>query len=197
MNNLIDSKKRHFLNAQTRILFVLLIGLMLSSASCPRPEPRTGPSFEGSAKWALNIAQPLINGFAADAKIYSILGANIYKDGRLPANTGDWSFVTWSPSRLEKFQVTVLWDGRTTTSTRSQASPPGATGLPIPAGWVNSTVIFNAAAPHLGSDVRYAVLTVFNLTNFPEAPDQAVWGINFNAGPNQLIKWDGTYIGTQ
>ena len=197
MNRLIHFKKKHFSNVYTWMLAVILIGMMLSSASCPRPTPRTGSSFNGSAKWALNIAQPLINGFAPDAQVYSILGANIYKDGRLPPDTGDWSFVAWSPSRNQEFQVTVLYNGSTNSSTRSRTSAPGVTGLPIPAGWVNSTVIFNATAPHRNSGAQYANLVVFNFTNFPTAPGQAVWGINFNVGPNLLVRWDGTYLGPQ
>ncbi|MDH4223052.1 MAG: hypothetical protein OEV55_05865 [candidate division Zixibacteria bacterium] len=178
------------------LLIVLLAGVVLS-ASCPQPVPRPLPAFEGSAKWALNIAQPLIASFASDAQLYNILGAVIYKDGRLPSNTGDWSFVVWSASQQKQFQVTVKFDGTASTSTRSVTTPPSPSRQPIPNGWINSTEIFAALAPHLVSGVTHAQLVTLNLVNYPQAPNQAVWGISFNQGPNQLIMWDGTYLGHQ
>jgi len=167
------------------------------SASCSQPVLRPYPVFEGSAKWALNIAQPSITAFAADAHLYNILGTMIYKDGRLPNNTGNWSFVAWSANQQKEFQVTVKYDGTTSTSTRSVASPPSPNRQPIPSGWVNSTDIFAVLAPHLSGGVTHAQLVVFNLVSYPQAPNQAVWGINFNQGPNQLVLWDGTYLGSQ
>jgi hypothetical protein len=147
--------------------------------------------------WARDIAQPLITAFSADAALYSILGAQVFEDGRLPANTGNWSFVTWSPSLLKEFQVTVSYDGSTSTTTRDQATPPSPNGQPVPVGWVNSPDIFQATVPHRPATVTHAPLVVFNFTDFPQVPGEAVWGINYNKPPNQLVKWDGTYIGTQ
>lgn len=181
----------------SRILLVLLLGSVILSASCPKPVPRPYPAFDGSAKWALNIAQPSITSFAADAQLYNILGTMIYKDGRLPSNTGTWSFVVWSANQQKELQVSVNYDGTISTSTRSLSSPVSPNGQPIPSGWVNSTDIFAALAPHLSSGVTHAKLIAFNLVSYPQAPNQAVWGINFNQGPNQLVKWDGTYLGHQ
>jgi hypothetical protein len=42
-----------------------------------------------------------------------------------------------------------------------------------------------------------ASLVVFNTTSFPTAPNQAVWGLSFNAGANQLVSATGNYIGPQ
>jgi hypothetical protein len=73
---------------------------------------------DGSARWGLTIAQPRITAFAPDAQLYAILGGEVYRDGRLPASVEDWSYVAWSPTRRRTFQVTVLFDGSTTTSTQ-------------------------------------------------------------------------------
>ena len=197
MYDLLKVKLWSILGRFIRMLFIVLLGGMMLSASCPQPVSRPESVFEGSAKWALNIAQPLITAFAADAKLYSVLGAMIYKDGRLPANTGDWSFVAWSVSQQKEFQVTVKYDGTTSTATRTKASPPSPNGQPIPNGWLNSTDIFAVTAPHLSGGVTHAQLVVFNFVSYPQASNQAVWGINFNEGPNQLVKWDGTYLGPQ
>ena len=181
-----------------RASLLLLAGLPLAlAASCPTPTARPGSEYEGSAHWALALAQPEISSFASDARVYTVIGATIYRDGRLPPNTGTWSFVAWSPSRQEELQVNVRYDGNTSASTRPQTSAPSHNGQPIPASWANSTVVFAAAAPHLPSNASHAVLAVLNTTSYPQAPNDLVWGINFDAGPNQLVRVDGTYLGPQ
>jgi len=169
---------------------------VLAGGTCtpPPPQQRPGNAFEGSAFWARDIAQPLITNFAADAQIYHIMGVQIFRDGRLPANQGSWGLVAWSPSQQKEFQVNVRHDGSTSTSTRAQTSVPGANGQPLPAGWVNSTDIFNATAPHRDPAATLATLAAFNIATY----SQPMWGINFNAGaqPTHYVKFDGTYIGT-
>jgi hypothetical protein len=39
--------------------------------------------------------------------------------------------------------------------------------------------------------------TTADTSSYTGVPNQAVWGINFDAGDNQLVKPDGTYIGPQ
>jgi hypothetical protein len=179
-------------------------GLLLSAAllstltSCKTtPQPRSGSSFDGSAQWAWAVAQPMVTAFATDAQIYNILGAVIFPDGRLPANTGDWSFVTWSPTKHQQFQVTVNFDGTATSSTTNVASAPGVGGTAIPAGWANSIVVFQATVGHRASAVTIANLAVLNVASYPTQPGPNVWAINFDVPPNQLVRWDGTYLGTE
>jgi hypothetical protein len=180
-----------------RLALLSLLTLSLLACNPASPTTRGGPSFDGSARWALGFAQPQITGFAADAQLYQILGSLIMKDGRLPTNQGNWSFVTWSPSQQKVFQVTVDNNGAVTTSTRAETSPPTVSGSPLPGTWANSTDVFAAAAPHLDPGVFQATLAVLNVASYSGVPNQAVWGINFNTGPNQLVKWDGTYVGPQ
>src|SRR5712692_2228286 len=174
------------------------IGIAIQGCKSVSPQPRAGAAFtDGSAKWGLKIAQPLITNFAADAKLYEIFGADIGLDGRLPANTGDWSFVAWSPSQHVSFQVTVKFDGSTSTTTHSDPSPPSLNGQPIPAAWADSLDVFGVVAPYLACGAGRAQLAVLNVASYAEAPNQSAWAINFDAGQNQLVKWDGTYIGPQ
>jgi hypothetical protein len=35
-----------------------------------------------------------------------------------------------------------------------------------------------------------------NVANFPQSPGQPVWAIAYNAGANQLVRWDGVHVGT-
>jgi hypothetical protein len=165
--------------------------------SCPSPQTRPGPAYDGSAYWAWALAQPLVTSFAADAKLYRILGSTIMPDGRLPSNTGAWSFVVWSASHQQEFQVTVSADGHTSTSTTQSSGQTINGGLPVPVGWANSLIVFQAAAPHLAAGVTHSQLAVLNMASYPQAPGQVVWGINYNVGSNQLVRWDGTYIGAQ
>ena len=165
---------------------------MGSNCNQPAPVTRPGSPYDGSAFWTRDLAQPLIANFAADAQLYNVMGAQVMVDGRLPANLGNWSIVAWSATRQEEFQVIVRNDGTTTTSTRQQATAPGANNQPIPAGWVNSTVIFSATAGHRDPGASMATLAVFNIATYT----RAAWGLNFNAGENQYVNWDGTYIGT-
>lgn len=170
-------------------VFMLLLG---SNCNQPSPQPRPANPYDGSAYWARDIAQPLIASFAADAQIYNVMGAQVMVDGRLPANLGNWSIVAWSPSQQQEFQVIVKNDGTASTTTRQQASAPGANNQPVPAGWVNSTTIFSATNGHRNPGASLATLAVFNIATY----SRAMWGINFNAGENQYVNWDGTYIGT-
>lgn len=175
--------------------FVFLI--IMSFLSCKNPIVRPGDNFNGSVKWALQIAQPEISSFSSDAQIYSILGALIWKDGRLPDNTGTWSFVSWSFTLQQTYQVTIDHQGNVTESIRDNVNPPNTgSGGTLPAGWVNSTAIF-ASIPIQEITKNYAQLVVFNTTSYSEEPNTAVWGINFAGGKNPLVRWDGVYIGTQ
>lgn len=182
------------------LALVFVVGIVSILGTSPvreDPRQRPGASFNGSAKWALQIAQPVISACAADAQIYQILGAVIWRDGRLPENTGTWSFVSWSPTTREICQVTVDHGGGTRTSTRdSDTAPSTASGGVIPAAWVNSTAVFSAIP---GAEITRdsAQLVVFNVASYDEAPNTAVWGINFAGGKNPLVRWDGYYIGTQ
>jgi hypothetical protein len=174
---------------------VMLLALLALVGCNVDPQQRPGDVFDGSAQWALDIARPLIDGFASDAELYTILGAVVFRDGRLPANTGTWSFVAWSPSRQEEFQVTVKHDGTTTTSTREQDNGPSSDGQPVPDNWVNSPAIFDATAPHRGPDVVTATLVVFNISTHTTP---RVWGINYDSGPdpNHYVDINGNYLGT-
>ena len=176
---------------------LLAVVLLSTFTGCKNPQTRPGPAFDGSAQWAWNIAQPMVAAFSSDAQIYNILGATIFPDGRLPANTGDWSFVTWSASNHQQFQVTVNFDGTATSSTTNVATTPGVGGTPVPAGWANSIVVFQATVGHRASGVTIANLVVLNEASYPTAPGPNVWGINFDVSPNQLVRWDGTYLGTE
>jgi len=181
---------------KARVILFLPI-FLLACQGCDEPTVRPGADFDGSVKWALQKAQPEITNFSGDAQIYNILGSLIWKDGRLPANTGTWSFVSWSQSLKKTCQVTVDHQGDITKSVHDEVNPPSTgSGTPLPAGWVNSTMIFSAI-PGLEITKRFAQLVVFNTTSYPLAPNMAVWVINYAGGKNPTVRWDGQYIGTQ
>ena len=176
-----------------KITGLLLLTFLLACKTTPTQRP--GNSFDGSVHWALNIAQPLITNFAADAQLCSVQGIQIYPDGRLPGNAGTWGLSSWSPSLQKEFQVVVKWDGTTTTNTRDAATCPSANGQPIPAGWVNSTNIFQAIHNNYSGNLGVADLVVFNIATY----SSPVWGTHFqnSSEPNHYVSWDGTYLGTQ
>lgn len=177
--------------ARLGVLFAVTL-ILIGCASQPPLQARPAGSADGTAYWARDIAAPLILGFAPDAQIYNVMGTQIYKDGRLAANSGDWSIEAWSPTRQQSFQVIVRADGTASATARSQTSGPGANGQPVPAGWRDSTVIFAAMAPHLDPSAAFAQLVVFNIATY-SAPN---WGVNFPGGahPNHSVRWDGTYL---
>ena len=190
--------KRNGYPSMVVLLAAAAVVVILSGcASMPTPVPRSGPIEHGSARWGYAIAQPSIAAFAPDAQLYTILGGFVYRAGRLPSNTGDWSFVAWSTSLKQTFQVTVKFDGTFFTTTRNEATPPSQNGQPLPQSWADSTEVFAVAAPHLTCGVTHAQLAVLNVASYAQAPNQPAWGINFNVGQNQLVKWDGIYVGAQ
>src|SRR3990172_1727296 len=190
----------HVTSVMSRMVCRQLIAVVLLAAGCasvPGPAPRPGSLATGSARWAYAIAQPSIGAFAQDAQLHAIIGAQVYRDGRLPSNAGDCSFVAWSPGLRQAFQVTVKFVGSSSTMTRSANTAPSQNAQPLAHSWADSTTFFAAAAPYLVGGVRNACLAKLNLASYAEAPSQSVWGLNFDAGQNQLVKWDGAYVGAQ
>jgi hypothetical protein len=175
----------------------LALAIIGASAGCPpttiTPRP-TGT--DGSARWAFAIAQPRIAAFAGDAELRTIIGATVRLDGRIPANTGTWSFVAWSPTH-STIQVTVDANGVASTTTRTEAAPGPGIQVPLPASWADSIQVFAATNGHRDPGASIANLVVLNLASYSQAPHKATWGINFNAGQNQLVAVDGSYIGPE
>jgi hypothetical protein len=180
-----------------RLIVVVILVTATGCGSVSPPAPHPGAPDWGTARWGYAVAQPAIAGFASDAALYEILGTQIYRDGRLPANTGDWSFVAWSPSLKQIFQVTVKFDGTSSTTTRSANAPPSQNSQALAANWADSTTVFAAVAPSLTCGVTHAELAVLNVASYAEAPNQPAWGLHFDVGQNQLVRWDGVYIGSQ
>src|SRR5262245_54135262 len=176
---------------------VFALALIGANAGCPpttiTPRP---PGTDGSARWAFAIAQPKIAAIAPDAELRTVIGAFISLDGRLPANTGDWSFVAWSPTH-STIQVTVNANATTSTTQRNDAAPGPGIEKPLSAAWADSIQVFAATNGKRDPGATIANLVVLNLASYSKAPNKAVWGINFNAGANQLVAVDGTYIGPE
>ena len=188
----------------TKILTIVsIISIILISFLGCNGTPRLS-TYEGSAHWALEKAQPEINSFDPNAEIYWIMGAGVWKDGRLPLNTGSWSFTCWSSSRQEICDVVVNYSGNTSTSTRTRTNPPSTgSGQPIPTDWHNSTIIFDAIPLKEKTD-NYANLLTYNLYDYGDvnniASGKAVWAINFTGGKNPLVMDDDhsvIFIGTE
>lgn len=167
------------------------IAALVLLAGCPLPSPVSRPpGSDGTSRWAWTIAQPVIQGIASDAQLRSIMGMNVFTDGRLPANIGAWSFITWSPSQNRKVQVTVNATGATSTAF-SDAEPQGPTINPA---WADSPQVLGATTGHRDPSASLVNLMVLGYGQ-PGAGAQAAWGINFNAGSNQIVSWNGTYVG--
>lgn len=186
---------RTLAGARSLGVFAFALALVATTAGCPKPTPRPSGT-DGSARWAFAIAQPKIAAFAADAEVRQILGATVNLDGRLPSNTGSWSFVAWSPTH-STIQVTVSADGTTSTTQRTDAAPGPGIQRPLPGNWADSLQVFAATNGRRNASASIANLVVLNVASYPQAPNAAVWGINFDASPNQLVAVNGTYIGPQ
>jgi hypothetical protein len=152
---------------------------------------------DGTARWALAIAQPVISSFAPDAELREVLGSQIFLDGRLPANGGDWSFAAYSPAMSMTIQVTVDFDGKTTMTTRADAAPGPGIQVPLTASWADSSTVFAATDGHRDAAATIANLVALNVSSYPSAAGQAVWAIDFDTGANQLVSATGMYIGPQ
>jgi hypothetical protein len=174
-----------------------ILAFALAIAGCPpTPNIPRPPGTDGGARWAFGIAQPVIHGVAADAELRTVLGAVVNLDGRIPSNGGDWSFVAWSPTH-STIQVTVNANGTTSTSQRTEAAPGPGIQVPLPASWADSIAVFAATNGKRDPGATIANLVVLNVASYTQAPGKATWGINFNAGPNQLVAADGSYIGPE
>jgi hypothetical protein len=178
---------------RTALPIVLLAAASLGANCPPTPTPR-GAGTDGSARWAWNIAKPQVTG---DFELRQILGAKVELDGRLPSNTGDWSFVTYSPSTQKVLQLTVAADSSVTNSTRAEAAPGPGIVRPLPDGWADSIAVFHATDGKRDAGAHLANLAVLNVASYANAANQAAWGINFDAGVNQIVSVDGNYVGPQ
>lgn len=180
-------------------IFAPALAVVAMTSGCPMPAPTPiprPPGTDGSARWAFAIARPEIAAFAADAELRTIAGFTVSLDGRLPANTGSWSYVAWSPSK-STIQVTVRFDGTTSSSQRTEAPPGPGVQRPLPTNWADSIQVFGATVGKRAPAARIANLVVLNVASYAQAPNRAVWGISFDVPPNQLVTFDGTYIGPQ
>ena len=176
-----------------RIVAALTLLVVLGATGCKDPIARPAGT-DGTARWAFNIAQPSLGG---DYELRQILGTMVFVDGRLPANVGNWSFVTWSPSQQSIRQVTVAADASVSVDNRAEAAPgPGIAGT-LPATWADSPAVLGSTNGTRDANATIAKLMVLNVASYNGVPNQAVWGINFDAGGNQLVRPDGTYIGPQ
>jgi hypothetical protein len=170
-------------------LGLLVVSAALSGLACPPGQQRPGSEFEGSARWAVDLAQLQIDTFAADSELRAIAGARVDSDGRLFANAGSWSLTAFSASRQQKLVVDVSANG-TMTSAVSAATSAGIQA-PLPAGWINSTDVLELArglVPAFGE----APLVTFNLTDFGgDVAGKATWAVN-TPGGNVLVLFDGS-----
>jgi hypothetical protein len=197
MEGTMDNNKKNcqlLLNKPKYQSLLIIFTLVFLLQACKDPVHRTGPLYEGSAYWALAIAQPKITAFSSDAKVYSIVGAIIQTDGRLFVDAGGWSFIAYSPSLQKELTAQVIYDGTVTTKTENRTTPSGR-GYPIPDGWLNSTDIFQIVSSHLNGSTSQVNMLVFNWDNYPEARGQAIWVLSYShSGGNHKVKWDGTYL---
>ncbi len=165
------------------------VSAILWGASCPRGQGRPGPAFDGSARWAVDLAQPRIAAFAADAQLRTIVGARIASDGRVFANVGSWGVAAFSESRQQKIDVTVSATGAVSESV--SAGPAPGVQIPLPASWINSTDAF-VRVRGLVPAFDEATLVTFNLTDFgAEFAGKATWAVN-TPGGNVLVLHDGS-----
>jgi hypothetical protein len=168
---------------------LFVVTAVLWGCSCPPGRLRPGPPYDGSAKWAVDLAQPRFAAFAADAQLRTIAGARIASDGRVFANAGSWAVAAFSESRQQKIEVTVSASG--VVSESISAVPPAGIQVPLPAGWINSTDVF-VHVRSLVPPFDEAPLVTFNMTDFgAELAGQATWGVN-TPGGNVLVLYDGS-----
>ena len=141
----------------------MFVVFAISFMSCngEKAEQRPGSSWDGSAKWAAQLAGPAINEIATDAKLYTILGLRIYKDGRLPKNLGEWSITAWSATLNKEISVSIDHEGILTVSTTNSTNPP-VNRDPLPDDWITSSAWCNStdafeAIPDFPPDLNEAI----------------------------------------
>jgi len=183
-------------STRVRLSSALLLAAALVSPSCsswcdgwtitnstPDPIQRGGSSFAGSAHWAFDRAQPHIVAFSngtGDNKLLHIIGAYVYEDGRLPANRGTWSIALRSPSQQKLLTVKVLHDGTTETEIKEHTNDDVGS---VHSGFVNSTDVFTAIAPHRTGSSKLAAAVL----------QGDVWSVHFG-DEGHSTKWDGQYV---
>lgn len=174
---------------RTIVRGLFVVSAILWGWSCPPGQVRPGPPYDGSARWAVDLARPRLAAFAADAQLRTIAGARIGSDGRVFANVGSWAVAAFSESRREKIEVTVSATGAVSESVG--AGPAAGVEVPVPAGWINSTDVF-ARVRGLVPPFDEAPLVTFNLTDFgAELAGKATWAVN-TPGGNVLVLHDGS-----
>jgi hypothetical protein len=135
--------------------------------------------------------------FASDAVLQSIQGIAIDPTTGQLSSAGSWAFVWYSASHGANLTVTV---GASDAASSSQQPATGPSGIAaIPANWADSAVVLAATSGHRDPSATLANLIVFNVASYPQAPNQAVWAINFNGtgATNQLVGATGVYIGPE
>jgi hypothetical protein len=137
---------------------------------------------------------PSIQAFDPMAKVYRISGNQVFSDGRLPSNTGTWSFSVWSPCRVEEWWAMVRSD-RTVAFPSQEGTavePPSQSGNPLPTAWADSTTAFKGLVGHASpNEVGQAEFNGLSYVNF----SGSVWRFIAPTGTHYLSS-SGSYLGT-
>lgn len=176
-------------------MFLLLSGA--NAQTCCNPPvtgiPRTGGGTDGSAQWALAIAQPKLQGCAPDIELRMVIGVRVASNGRLFTNVGSWGIVGYSPSLQQDCQVNVSFDGTSTVQTRANAAPGPGVVKPLPPTFADSTVIFAAAVARGGAGAE-STLTMLNHVEYTGHPGKSAWAVNFS-NANYWFDASGNFLG--
>src|SRR5262249_43547715 len=113
------------------------------------------------------------------------------------SNTGNWSFVTYNKATHKVLQATVAADSHVTTSTREEADPGPGIVRALPANWADSIAVFHATDGKRDASASLSNIAVPSVPSSATPPNQPAWGINSDAGRNQIVSIDGNYIGPQ
>jgi hypothetical protein len=207
MQNSSASNVEGVVRSMRRKLSLQVLGLMLApplalallpgAASTPCTPPQTACGCgccspgSGTSRQAYSIAQSVVDGFADDAELRTIVSSTgVNLEGQ-----GIWTFEWYSRSRGATFAVTVQPSGATSTSQNTVPAPgPGVT-TPAPANWADSAVVVAATKDHRPLSVTQALPVFFNVTSYPQAAAQAVWALGFSGGNSELVSATGGYIG--
>ena len=176
--------------------FTAAAGALCLLAACAAPiiPQRSKPG--GSARWAVQLAVPKSQIWAADAQMSRITGVGVSTDGWLPDRGGTWQLEYWSPSKPGMFEVSVDSDG----VVKSKEIPAGPhRGESLPADWLDTPKVWAATRVHQKTEPVHTFDAEFARDADPEhAKDQVVWRIRFwqadNTYSTHVVSANGTWL---
>ncbi len=151
----------------------------------------------GTAKWAFGRAQSTLRMLGINTRLMAIAGARVFRDGRLPANEGEWIFLASRKIQNRTFMIRVDYTGKVR-QTVYVGLPKVTSELENMRSWADSPAVFSKLPSICLAFSHYADTVTLNLNAPLESmPKEIFWAIQLaQMTDKQYVSQDANHLRT-